>query len=194
MDLDPFEPVGIRAQTMRVLDVFLLHCLLTDSPPDSPQELVRLGDNQHRTAARGREPGLTLDSGGGAVPLLSWAASLLDECGAIAGRLADTFGDERYSADWAAAREALRSPEALPSARALDTMERDFGRSYIAFVRAQSRTLRSRLMALPYPSELQARFEAQARRSLARQEEIEAGDTLPFEQYRQQYLAPERLG
>jgi glutamate--cysteine ligase len=32
MDLDPFEPVGINAQTMRFLDVFLLHCLLSDSP------------------------------------------------------------------------------------------------------------------------------------------------------------------
>jgi hypothetical protein len=62
MDLDPFEPVGINADTMRFIDVFLLHCLLSDSPPDTPEELVRLGNNQHRTAARGREPGLTLDS------------------------------------------------------------------------------------------------------------------------------------
>ena len=38
MDLDPFFAVGIDAQTMRVLDMFLLHCLLQDSPPDTPQE------------------------------------------------------------------------------------------------------------------------------------------------------------
>ena len=37
MDLDPFEPLGISAATARFLDVFLLHCLLTDSPPDSPE-------------------------------------------------------------------------------------------------------------------------------------------------------------
>ena len=37
-------------------------------------------------------------------------------------------------------------------------------------------------------------FEAQARESIAKQEAIEAADTMPFEQYRQQYLAPERLG
>ena len=30
MDLDPFETVGINAQTMRFLDVFLLHCLKTE--------------------------------------------------------------------------------------------------------------------------------------------------------------------
>jgi glutamate--cysteine ligase len=35
LDLDPFVPVGIKAQTLRFLDVFLLHCLLADSPPRS---------------------------------------------------------------------------------------------------------------------------------------------------------------
>jgi glutamate--cysteine ligase len=39
MDLDPFVPVGITAPTMRLLDVFLLHCLLSDSPPDTPKRL-----------------------------------------------------------------------------------------------------------------------------------------------------------
>jgi glutamate--cysteine ligase len=52
MDLDPFEPVGINADTMRFLDVFLLHCLLSDSPPDTPEELVRLAQQPapHRRA------------------------------------------------------------------------------------------------------------------------------------------------
>ena len=43
MDLDPFEPVGIDAATMRFLDIFLLHCLLADSPPDTPEEIAALG-------------------------------------------------------------------------------------------------------------------------------------------------------
>ncbi len=56
MDLNPFEPIGIGATTLRFLDVFLLHCLLADSPPDTPAEIRELGENQHLTAARGREP------------------------------------------------------------------------------------------------------------------------------------------
>src|SRR5207247_3020408 len=43
MDLDPFVPIGIKAQTLRFLDVFLLHCLLADSPDDTPQEIAALG-------------------------------------------------------------------------------------------------------------------------------------------------------
>jgi glutamate--cysteine ligase len=156
---------------------------------------VRLGNNQHRTAARGREPGLTLDSGrGGDVPLQDWAAQLLVECMPIAETVAQVLGDERYVQAVAAARRSLQQPDSLPSARVLDTMTRDFEQSYVRFARAQSQATRARLMVLPYTADLQARFEAQARQSLARQEEIEAGDSMPFEIYRQQYLAPARLG
>jgi glutamate--cysteine ligase len=194
MDLDPFEPVGINADTMRFIDVFLLHCLLSDSPPDSPEELVRLGNNQHRAAARGREPGLTLDRGHAEVPLQAWASQLLDECRPIAESVAQAMGDERYLQALAQAQTLLQRPEVLPSARVLDVMTSDFDQSFVRFVRAQSQATRARLLALPYAVELHARFEAQARESIARQEAIEAMDSLPFEQYRQQYLAPERLG
>ncbi len=44
--------VGITAQTMRFLDIFLLHCLLSDSPPDTPRGDRRAGAQpaQHRRA------------------------------------------------------------------------------------------------------------------------------------------------
>lgn len=72
MDLDPFEPVGIAADTMRFLDVFLLHCLLADSPPDSPSEIARLAHNQHLVAARGRDPELTIEGSCSRVAVADW--------------------------------------------------------------------------------------------------------------------------
>ena len=62
MDLDPFCPIGITAGTLRFLDVFLLNCLLRDSPPDTPEEIEAVVRNKQRVAARGREPGLHLGS------------------------------------------------------------------------------------------------------------------------------------
>jgi len=76
----------------------------------------------------------------------------------------------------------------------LATMAQDFDSSYVRFARAQSERTKQTLLALPYPDELAARFAEMARQSIARQKEIEAGDSMPFEIYRQQYLAPERLG
>ncbi len=60
VDIDPFEPVGIGLRQMRLLDIFLLHCLLSDSPPDSPQEIAAMTRNQRRIAERGRDPRLRL--------------------------------------------------------------------------------------------------------------------------------------
>ena len=41
IDLNPFLPVGIDAEEIRFIDTFLLHCLLSDSPPDSLAEAQR---------------------------------------------------------------------------------------------------------------------------------------------------------
>jgi glutamate--cysteine ligase len=60
VDINPFEPVGIGLAQMRLLDIFLLHCLLSDSPPDSPQEIAAMARNQRRVAERGRDPCLRL--------------------------------------------------------------------------------------------------------------------------------------
>src|SRR6478752_2556952 len=87
MDLDPFVPVGIKAQTIRFLDVFLLHCLLSDSPDDTPQEIAALGRNQHRTAAFGRQPELTLERDGRDVKLADWGAEIIEGCAPLAARL-----------------------------------------------------------------------------------------------------------
>jgi glutamate--cysteine ligase len=194
MDLDPFVPVGITADTMRMLDVFLLHCLCTDSPPDSPDENVALANNQHLTAARGREPGVQLERHGQSVALTDWAAEILLECEPIAQALDAALGTELHAAALAQAQAALRAPQGLSSARVLEAMTRDFDRSYTRFIRAQADSTRTRVMQLPCAADLLARFEAMASESVAAQRALEAATSEPFETWRQAYLAPERLG
>jgi len=194
MDLDPFVPVGITAQTIRFLDLFLLHCLLHDSPPDTPEEIAALGRNQHRTAAYGREPGLLLERGDIELPLSSWAAELLAQCDAIAAALDAAHGGTEHAAALAAARAALERPELLSSARALEIMQRDFEGSHRTFLRAQSEQVHSHLLALPWTPEQQAAQVAEAAQSLAAQVAIEQADTVDFETFRAEYVAAETLG
>jgi len=194
MDLNPFMPAGIDAATARFLDVFLLHCLLNDSPPDTPDEIAALARNQHRTAARGREPGLTLERGGRDVLLADWGAEILHECGPIADAMdAATGTGSAYRDAVAAAVTAWSQPDTLPSARVLKALREDHDGSFIRFVRAQSLQVQQAMLALPYPDELHAHFRAQAEQSVEAQKAIEAADTMPFEIYRQAYLAPRRL-
>jgi glutamate--cysteine ligase len=194
MDLDPFVPVGIAADTMRFLDIFLLHCLLTDSPPDTPQEIAALARNQHRVAARGREPGLLLERGGQDVGLTPWGTELVAQCAPIAEALDAAQGGSAYADALRAADAALRQPDTLPSARVLDAMVHKHDSSFVAFARAQSLATRQTLLDLPFSAAQQARFEELTRQSLAEQKNIEANDSMPFEIYRQQYVSAERLG
>lgn len=194
MDLDPFVPVGIEAATMRFIDLFLLHCLLGDSPPDTPQEIAALGRNQQRVASRGREPGLELERGDGQTTLVAWGARIIDEMELLANAMDVALGGRRYRDAWSAASRVLTQAEQLPSARVLATMAKDFDGSYVRFTRAQSVQTRRLLLELPWDETQQQRFEAMARDSLREQQRIEASDTMPFETYRQEYLAPRRLG
>ena len=194
MDLDPFVAVGIGPETMRFLDVFLLHCLLAPSPPDTPDEIAALARNQHRTAARGREPALRLERGAGESLLIDWGAELVDEYAPIAMALDAAHGGEAHGTALRAAGVALREPESLPSARVLETMVRDFDGSFVGFGRAQSEQVKETLMRLPFSPQAQARFATLAHASIEEQKAIEAADTLPFEIFRQDYLDTRRLG
>ncbi|MDC8785579.1 glutamate--cysteine ligase [Roseateles koreensis] len=193
MDLDPFVPVGIAAQTVCFLDVFLLHCLTHASPPDTPEEIKALARNQHLVASHGRDPSLRLQYGNGTRSLTEWGQELLDQCQAMAAALDTAHASSDYTEALNAARRTLAQPDSTPSARLLATMKQSHGNSYVAFLRERSEMTRQTLLRLPYGADMAARFDALALRSLEEQARIEAADTLSFEAYRQQYLAPERM-
>jgi len=194
LDLNPFEPIGIGATTLRFLDVFLLHCLLCNSPPDTPAEIHELAHNQHLTAARGREPGLCLERQGQSVPLVEWGMALLDELAPIAAALDAVQGGQEHALAVAQARASLQAPQTLPSARVLAAVGQAHSDSFVDFVRAQSLQTHQQLLGLPWSTQQQARYEAMATKSVQDQRAIEAADTMPFEIYRQEYTSPARLG
>jgi glutamate--cysteine ligase len=193
MDLDPFAAAGITADTMRFLDVFLLHCLVSESPPDSPQEIEAIGRNKQRAAARGREPGLRLERGSETVELRTWAKRLLKEFEPIAAALDAALGGSAHRHALAAAVAALADPASLPSARVLAELQQHYGGSYVRFALARSLAHREELLKESLPADVARRFEEMAKESLAEQRGIEAADTLPFETYRQRYLATDKL-
>ena len=193
MDLDPFEPVGINTQTMRFIDVFLLHCLLSNSPPDTPAEIADLKHNQHQTAARGREPGVLLKRQGGKVALVDWGHELLAQCAPIAAALDAEFGGVLYQDSLAAAVSGLADAKTLPSARVLAAMAQDFDNSFVQFAKAQSLKTQAALQSLPLTEQQLANFTEMSRLSIEAQKKIEMADSLPFEDYRANYMSAECL-
>ena len=201
MELDPFEPVGINAQTMRFLDVFLLHCLLHESPLDTPEEIAAVARNQHLTAQRGREPGLQLERvhGGvqGLVGLREWGLEMVAQFAPIAQQLDSVYGGGDYARAVEHALQGLQTPATLPSARVLRAMNEQHGGSFMAFARAQSASARTAALTTPLSADKQADFERMARESIAAQVQHEQADAaqgaVGFADFLRQYLSPQGL-
>jgi len=200
LDIDPFEPVGIGVSTMHFLDVFLLHCLLADSAPDTPQQIAAISRNQYRVAQYGREPGLMLDENGHQRALREWGETLLDDCEPIATALdaallsegaAQPASATPHGDALASARRALADAGQTPSARQLDWVRSSGEGSFRGFALARSLAHRDELLARPLDAQADARQQAAVRASLAAQETIEAADSVPFETWRQRYIAGE---
>ncbi len=194
MDLNPFLAIGIGAETMRLLDVFLLHCLLSDSPPDTPEEIKALGRNQQCAAGRGREPGLLLERSAKKVALVDWGREILAECGPIAAELDRVHGGSAYREALGNAVTAIGDPSSVPSAQVLSDMAANHDNSYVRFALAHSARNKEKLAELPLPKEIEQKFAKLAAVSLEEQAAMEAGDHVPFEVFRQEYLSAERLG
>jgi len=190
MDLDPFAPVGITAPTMRVLDLLLLHCHLSDSPDDTPAELHAIARNKLHAAQRGREPGLMLERDGRPASLSEWGRQILAECEPIAAALDAAHGGGAYRDALGAAQAVMSAPDSAPSAKVLQALAREHGDSYLRFVLAMSLLHQGNLKTSPIPPDALRYFERLAAKSLEAQQKIEASDSVDFETYRSRYLAP----
>ena len=196
MDLNPFEPVGISSQTLRFLDVFLLHCVQQNSPYDTPSEIAALARNQQRVAESGREPGLLLERGDGQITLTDWGLEIVAQLRPLAERLDAAHATQDYTRAVDTALNGLQHPETLPSARVLESMQRDFGGSFVSFVRARSQANRSAMLKLAADADgtsAQVLLAQQARQSVQAQAELEASDSISFDDYLAHYLSPQRL-
>ncbi|MBL3036173.1 glutamate--cysteine ligase, partial [Klebsiella pneumoniae] len=63
LDINPFSPIGVDAQQVRFLDLFMVWCALADAPEMSSDELLCTRTNWNRVILEGRKPGLTLGIG-----------------------------------------------------------------------------------------------------------------------------------
>lgn len=193
MDLNPFEPLGISAETMRFIDIFLLHCLCSNSPPDTPAETAAMARNQHRVAGSGREPGLMLERGTEEILLTQWVGEILREMQAIAEKLDATFGEKHYQQALESAFRLLKDPYNLPSARVIRSITDEHAGSYTSFVKAHSLHTRELMLKPDLSSGILEKMQLESKESMLKQQQMEASEKVSFDAYLQEYLSPRRL-
>ena len=187
LDLDPFSPIGVNQSQIDFLDLFLMDCLLTDSPRIDDPECDRLDDNYQDVVARGRDPELTLCRSGERVSVGAAGSALMDGLEPLAETLDGLDGGETYRQALNAQRQKLADPSLVPSARVLADMEargaghREWG---LEMARQQQQTLREEGLT----GQVLADFERMSSDSLAEQAAMEEADHQPFPEFLEQYL------
>lgn len=188
MDLNPFLPVGIDVETCRFLDTFLIYCLLADSPEDSEQESARMLNNQLAVVAQGRKPGLMLANEQGDVGLKQWGDALLGQCNGIAELLDQVHGGSDYTSAVAAQAQKLEAPEQTPSAKVLAQITEQ-KIPFFRFAMNQAIAHQAHFAQQPLSGQQTTEMVAQSQESLVKQQQIEAADTLSFDDFLTSYLA-----
>ncbi|MFQ6371190.1 glutamate--cysteine ligase [Shewanella sp. YIC-542] len=186
LDVNPFSPVGVEASQLRLLDLFLLYCLLSPSPITDEAEEHEIAANLKAVVLEGRKPGLLLQRQGQSIERLTWMRQLFSQLGDIA-KLLDGDDSHQYQEALAYWQQAVENPDKTLSGRVLAQLQMA-GQSHGNWVKNLAEQYRQQLLDYPLSEAAIASLEAEAQRSLAKQQQLEQDDTLSFDESLAQYL------
>jgi glutamate--cysteine ligase len=186
VDLNPYEPLGLSEEQLRVIDAFLLYCLLSDSPETPEDEYAEWQENQRRIVYSGRDPALTLLRDGNDVAFKDWAQEILERSLDCAKLLDQSYGGEDYVSALNKQFAKLTNAELTPSARVLADLQNQH-KSFFEHTLALAELHRRYFSERPLTADKQEEFKTQATQSLAAQTRLEQSPTIPFDDYLAKY-------
>lgn len=183
LDIDPFEPTGISAQTVRFMDAFLLFCALEHSPMFGEDGFCsESAQNFSHAVTQGRKPDLTLYRGGIPVGLQEWASEVLDGVAACADLLADHLNDSSYREAVVIQQQKVADVSLTPSAQVLQILADD-RQSFHDFALRQSLEHVAYFQQQGLSDHERTRASQLRDESLQAQQALESSDRISFEQY-----------
>ena len=188
LDVNPFDPVGVNEEQLRFLEVFIIYCLLNESPSISWAEQNDINHNQQLVACCGRDPHLELRVGGQSRRLRAWIDAICADLEGISELLDSGRRSTPYRDAVLRQRELASHPDGLPSAQVLEEM-RDRNESFFEFAMRVSLAQRDYFTSTRLSATKRRVFEEEAIRSIRAQEDIEKVDDISFDEYLRRYFA-----
>ncbi|WP_428241223.1 glutamate--cysteine ligase [Gynuella sp.] len=185
MDLDPFNPIGISAQSIAFLELFLTWCMLSDSEFISDEECELLKQNLAGIVMNGSQLDQDYPTMTGSFKLRQQATTILDELKQLAEVMDHINGDSKYRTVITEAQEKIDHPELLPSSRIRALLED--GQEYHELMHNLAQQHRETLMQTPLSEQQIQSMETITAESLQHQREIESNDDISFEQFLAEY-------
>ncbi|CAD6367051.1 glutamate--cysteine ligase [Shewanella putrefaciens] len=186
LDVNPFSPIGIEASQVRFLDLFLLYCLLTESPKSDIKEEARLSANLKSVVLEGRKPDLKLLTSTGTLSLKSWLETLFDTLQPLAKLLDGEASDYQTAlAHW---RRAVDDPNQTLSGQVIQHLIAK-GQDHGQWVMKLAEQYHQYFIDYPLSAETIAQYQAEAKSSLEKQAELEAAQSaISFDDYLKDYF------
>lgn len=191
LDVNAFDPHGINSEQLYFLEVFMLFCLLQSSPKLTESEINAIDENLLLVAHQGRKPGLDLQrnnlQGEEKISLQDWASELCNKMKGVANLLDNANYCENYFSSVKSQIASVFDPDLTPSARMLDNMnEHDEG--FFHYAQRMSKHHYQYYKNHPLAENKVQYFEKMASESLDRQKQIEAEDSMNFDEYLENYF------
>ncbi|KIE20713.1 glutamate--cysteine ligase [Vibrio sinaloensis] len=189
LDVNPYSSVGVTAEQVRFLDLFLAWAALSDSEPMDYCEQACWRENWNKVIVEGRKPGLELQIGckGEVLSLQDWAKRVFVELTQIAEQMDAANGGNEYQAVCYKLLEWIDNPELTISGQLLEDTKRfgglgkvgcEFGKQY-----------RQQHLEHRYRTYSEAEMEQEVERSVKAQADVEATDKLSFDDFLTDYFA-----
>ncbi len=116
IDINPFIPEGIDENQIKLLDIFIMHSLISESPQVSDKEIEEIRANQKIMVENGRSANIQLQQNGVSIPLKELKKIFHDELEQVA------IAMDEYSQGYSNALSAEMSKNLLPSEKIMNEM------------------------------------------------------------------------
>lgn len=190
IDINPYDPLGISKFQMHFTEMFLLYCLLTDSPQFSEKDYQTASRNTQKVVLEGRKPACELQHAltDENTTLQNWAFDIFIDLEKIADFLDKHTEDKPYANALKYFHERIKHPELLISAIMLDDLFENH-HSFIELGLSLSEKNKHYFMSKQLTSLENADLNQLAQESLQQQRLIKAQQTGSFEQFLTTYYS-----
>ncbi len=174
LDVDPFSPIGVDENELRFVHMFLLYCLLADSPKADKSELKNWRINQEKISWLGRKPTTEILFFGEKWLVPDLVYQVLVELQQIADLLDQKESDEIfYTKAWEAQWEKWNDPSLLLST--LSEIDLKINKmDFLEFGLNLSKSHATYLKELSLPSDRLNHYESLCNQSLFEQRKLES--------------------
>ncbi len=192
LDVNPFVDTGISLEQIHFLDIFITYCAFIDNNCFDCDSQQHYENNMNDVVLRGRDPALLLSDTNcqGEVNLKSvatWGNELFDDMAQVAVLLDKAYQTTQYSESIERERAKINDASLTPSAEILSIMV-DQGHSISKYSLDLAAKYRDETLARDYQFYSEQYFVDGAQKSHQEQQNIEANDTLSFDDFLADYF------